>query len=297
MIKKSITRRRFIRDSSKAALAGALYFSLPLSAIRSEEKKSRVVLIRYKDIFEAQNKISQQRMQQMIDEAVMALVDETDPLKAWRKIISKDDVVGIKSNVWWGLYTPKELEQALRKRIMDCGVAAGDISIEDRRVLNDKVFNRATALINVRPLRTHDWSGVGSLIKNYIMFVKKPWEYHNDSCADLAALWKLPHVAGKTRLNILVMLTPQFHHTGAHHYNPEYTWPYCGLLVGFDPVAVDSTGVRILRAKRLEHFKEERPINPPPKHVFLADTRHHLGTADPAKIDLIRIGWQEEALI
>ena len=297
MIKKAITRRRFIRDSSQAALAGALYFSLPLSAIRSEEKKSRVVLIRYKDIFEAQNKISQQRMQQMIDEAVMALVDETDPLKAWRKIISKDDVVGIKSNVWWGLYTPKELEQALRKRIMDCGVAAGDISIEDRRVLNDKVFNRATALINVRPLRTHDWSGVGSLIKNYIMFVKKPWEYHNDSCADLAALWKLPHVAGKTRLNILVMLTPQFHHTGAHHYNPEYTWPYCGLLVGFDPVAVDSTGVRILRAKRLEHFKEERPINPPPKHVFLADTRHHLGTADPAKIDLIRIGWQEEALI
>lgn len=297
MIKKAITRRRFIRDSSQAALAGALYFSLPLSAIRSEEQKSRVVLIRNKDIFDAQNKISQQRMQQMIDEAVMALVDEADPLKAWRKIISKDDVVGIKSNVWWGLYTPKELEQALRKRIMDCGVVAGDISIEDRGVLNDKVFNRATALINVRPLRTHDWSGVGSLIKNYIMFVKKPWEYHNDSCADLAALWKLSHVTGKTRLNILVMLTPQFHHTGAHHYNPEYTWPYYGLLVGFDPVAVDATGVRILQAKRLEHFKEERPINPPPKHVFLADTRHHLGTADPNKIDLIRIGWQEESLI
>lgn len=297
MIKQKMNRRRFIRDSSKAALAGALYFSMPWSAIRSEDKKSRVVLIRYKDILDYQNQINRERMQQMIDEALMALLNEDAPLRAWRKIINKDDVVGIKSNVWWGLYTPKELEQALRKRIMNCGVSATDISIEDRGVLNDEVFKRATALINVRPLRTHDWSGVGSLIKNYIMFVKKPWEYHNDSCADLAALWKLPLVAGKTRLNILVMLTPQFHHTGAHHYNPEYTWPYKGLLVGFDPVAVDVTGVRILRAKRLEYFREERPINPPPKHVFLADTRHHLGTADPDKIELIRLGWQENTLI
>jgi hypothetical protein len=84
---------------------------------------------------------------------------------------------------------------------------------------------------------------------------------------------------------------------GPHHFTPKYTWPYCGLLVGLDPVAVDSTGVRILLAKRQAFFEEERPINPPPKHVFVADTRHHLGTADPGKIELVKIGWKDDILI
>ncbi|KPJ55605.1 MAG: hypothetical protein AMJ42_06545, partial [Deltaproteobacteria bacterium DG_8] len=155
----------------------------------------------------------------------------------------------------------------------------------------------ATALINVRPLRTHHWSGVGTVIKNYIMFVKNPSSHHPDTCADLATIWKLPLVQGKTRLNILVLFTPLFHGIGPHHFNSKYIWAYKGLLVGLDPVAIDSTGVRILLAKRKEFFGEVRPLNPPPKHVFLADTRYHLGTADPEKIELIKIGWKDGILI
>ena len=44
------------------------------------------------------------------------------------------------------------------------------------------------------------------------------------------------------RLNILVMLTPQFHGVGPHSFSSRFTWPYGGLLVGTDPVAVDATG-------------------------------------------------------
>ena len=144
---------------------------------------------------------------------------------------------------------------------------------------------------------TLHWSGVGSLLKNYITFVNRPYEYHDDTCADLAKIWKLPLVEGKTRLNILVLFTPQFHSIGPHHFNPKYTWAYKGMLVGCDPVAVDATGVRILQAMRKHFFKEERPLNPPAKHIFLADKRHHLGTADPDKIELIKIGWKEAVLI
>ena len=63
------------------------------------------------------------------------------------------------------------------------------------------------------------------------------------------------------------------------------------------PVAVDAIGVRILQAKRRLVFEEERPLNPPPKHILLADTRHHLGTADPQKIELVKLGWQTDTLI
>ncbi len=199
--------------------------------------------------------------------------------------------MGIKTNVWRNLATPPQLEEAIRGGVLAAGVKAENISVRDRGVLGDPVFMKATALVNVRPMRTHDWSGLGTLLKNYIMFVPDPPRFHPDSCADLAALWQLPEVKGKTRLNVLVMLTPLFHSVGPHGFNPAYVWKYNGLLVGLDPVAVDATGARIIQAKRREFFGEDRPINPPPKHIELADTRHHLGTADPNKIELVKLGW------
>jgi hypothetical protein len=104
-------------------------------------------------------------------------------------------------------------------------------------------------------------------------------------------------VEGKVRLNVLVMLTPQFHGVGPHSYSREYVWPYRGLIVGSDPVAVDATGARIIEAKRTLYFGEERPISPPPHHIQIAGERYGLGVSDPARIDLVRLGWSDEALI
>jgi hypothetical protein len=274
-----------------------LYLSSPEGLFAQSEKKTKVVLIRNKDVLDDRNRPRVSIVRQMLDEAVKTLLNERDPVQAWKRLIKPTDIVGIKSNEWRFLRTPRELEVAIKERIMEAGVSENNIGIDDRRVRRDSIFLNATALINVRPMRTHHWAGVGSLIKNYIMFVKEPSAYHPDSCADLASIWKLPLVHGKTRLNILVLFTPLFHGIGPHHFNPKYTWAYKGLLAGFDPVAVDSVGIRILLTKRKEYFGEVRPLNPPPKHIFIADTRHQLGTADPKKIDLIKIGWKGGILI
>jgi len=294
---KALTRRDFLKAGATAAFAGTLFMHYPDELFAGAGKKSRVVLVRDADVLGKHNKPREEILQKMLDQAVAALLDEKDPVKAWKRLVKAEDIVGIKTNVWRFLPTPGGLEKAIKKRLIGAGVSEKNIGLRDRGLLGDTQFTKATALINVRPLRTHHWSGVGSLIKNYIMFVEEPSDYHGDSCANLAAIWKLPVIQGKTRLNILVLLTPLFHGIGPHHYNPEYTWAYNGLLVGLDPVAVDSTGVRILLAKRAQYFEEERPLNPPPKHIFLADTRHQLGTADPGKIDLVKIGWEDGILI
>lgn len=294
---KVLTRREFLKGGTSAALAGALVLNSPEEPVTQSKKDAKVVLIRDKDALDDLNRPREEVVQEMLDEAVRILLDERDADRAWQRLIGPADIVGVKSNQWHFLRTPPELETAIKRRIKGAGVPEKDIGIDDRGILSDPVFLNATALVNVRPLRTHHWSGVGSLIKNYIMFVQRPEAYHPDSCADLASIWNLPLVKGKTRLNILVLFTPLFHGIGPHHFSPKYTWAYRGLLVGQDPVAVDSTGVRILVAKRRESFGEESPLNPPPKHIFLADTRHHLGTADPGKIDLIKIGWENGALI
>ena len=129
------------------------------------------------------------------------------------------------------------------------------------------------------------------------MFVPKAFEYPGDSCADLATIWKDLNLKDKTKLNILVMLNPQFHTVGPHSYADKYVWEYKGLIVSKDPVAADSTGLRIIEAKRKEYFGEDVPMKTPAKHIRLAETRHGLGVADPAKIDLIKLGWEDGILI
>lgn len=294
---QGMTRRDFIKGSTYATLAGTLYLGIPVSLFSNETSRSRVVLVRDPAALDRLNRPNKTVLGRMLDQAVTALTDNPDPEAAWRTLINPEDVVGIKTNVWNYLRTPIVLEEILQERVEGADVDRRNISVRDRGLLSDKIFENATALINVRPLRTHYWSGVGSLLKNYITFVPEPSVFHPDTCADLATIWKQPNVQGRTRLNILVVLTPLFHGSGPHHFNPRYTWAYKGLLVGKDPVAVDATGVRLLQAKRKEYFGEERPLNPPPKHVFLADSRHHVGTADPAKIELLKLGWQEDVLI
>jgi hypothetical protein len=303
---KRLSRRDFLRGAAGVTLAGAAgtfcqkkdsQAKAPEAKKTETKQRSRVVLVRDEKVIDNNRKVDPEIIARMLDEGVKALLEEKDIKKAWAKLIRPDDVAGIKSNAWSYLPTPPELEEAIRQRVIEQGVPEDKVEVDDRGVLGSAVFTSATALINVRPMRTHNWAGVGSCLKNYIMFHPHPSSWHDDSCADLAGLWKLPIVAGKTRLNILVMLTPLFHGKGPHHYQAEYTWEYKGLILGTDPVAVDSTGLRILEAQRRLHFKKDLPFIVPAKHIRVAEEKHKLGIADPRRIDVIKLGWMEGALI
>ena len=192
--------------------------------------------------------------------------------------------------------TPRELENAIKKRVFEAGVAEKIFPLktgnfERSGFSKSNCFNKLET--DAYTLLVRRWG----FNKNYIMFVENPSDYHADSCADLAAIWSLPHVKGKTRLNVLVMLTPLFHSVGPHGFSMDYIWQYKGIIVGTDPVACDAVGLKIIEAKRKEFFGEEKPLNPPAKHIKPADTRHHLGTADMNKIDLIKLGMKEGILI
>jgi len=291
-----LTRRDFVKGVGLAAMGGAMGFPKGAGAGQETRSTSRVVLVRDRNVFLPGGATDAERIQDMLDQAMTALFGLESPEDCWKLIIKPDDIVGIKTNVWRSLPPPPEVEGAIRRGILTAGVPEENIGMGDQNVRRLEIFQRTTALVNTRPMRTHAWSGVGSLIKNYIMFDNPP-DYHDDACADLARLWELPVVKGKTRLNVLVMLTPQFHNIGPHHFDPEYTWPYRGLIVSTDPVAADAVGLRIIQAKRREAFGEDRPLQPTAHHIQLAQTVHGLGIADMDRIDLVRLGWREEELI
>lgn len=293
-----ITRRELLKRTAMAA-GSTLLLNQPVSvwANSSKTAKSTVVLIRNKDLFDNSGNLDAKVCESMLNEAVCKLTKKKKPEDAWKTIIKPSDIVGIKTNAWNGLPTPDIMNNILKESVLKIGVPEDKVSVDDRGVKKNPVFQNSTALINIRPMRTHAWSGVGSLIKNYIMFAEKPSDYHEDSCSVLGSLQELPMVKGKTRLHVLVMFTPQFHHIAPSTFTEEYSWKYNGLLVGFDPVAVDTTGLKIIEAKRRDYFKEDKPLNPPAKHILVADTRYHLGTSDASKIELIKLGWDENRFV
>jgi len=294
-MKTIITRRDFLRIGAAAAAGGLL--GLPGTGSAKTIGKSRVVLIRNKEVIGASGRIRAEVIEQMIDQAVTTLFGTPDSVSAWEQLVKPEDVVGIKSNAWYQLPTPRSLEAAIQGRLLQVGVKKENMAADDRGVLSNPVFQRATALINTRPMRTHYWSGLGTLLKNYIMFTPRPSDYHDNACENLGALWHFPQVKGKTRLNILVMLTPQFHGVGPHSFSKEYIWNYCGLIVSTDPVSADATGATIIQKKRDAFFGAPKPISPPLNHITAADTRFGLGNSRPEMIEVVKLGWDEDILI
>ena len=294
MEEKIITRRDFLRGAAGTAVAAAL--GPVILGEAQAQPTAKVVLIRNADVL-AQPEKTQGILESMLDEAIKTLLGTDSPLEAWRKLIKSSDVVGVKSNDWGKLPTPKPLEAAIKRRLLDVGVAVENMDIADRGVMTNPIFLKSTALVNVRPLRTHHWSGVGTCLKNYIQFVSDRPSYHPEACAALGSIWHLPAVKGKTRLNILSALTPQFYGRGAGFFDTRYVWPYRGLIVGTDPVAVDTIGARLLQVKRMAFFGEDRALDVPPSHIIVADKKYHLGVSDLSRIQLVKLGWIEEVWI
>jgi hypothetical protein len=295
--KRVITRRDFLRTSSYMAVGGLIALPLMGRAAESKTDKSRVVLVRDENVMDGFGVLRPGNLADMMDQAMIRLFNTSDASAAWQQLFNPVDVVGIKSNAWVRLPTPRELEDILQKRLKAAGVKEQNISVDDRGVRSNPIFKNSTALINIRPMRTHHWSGLGTLLKNYIMFASQPWMYHGNACEKLGAIWQESPVKDKTRLNILVMMTPLFHGVGPHHYSKSYLWPYRGLVVSTDPVAADAIGAGIIQAKRNEYFGKVRPISPRPLHIEAADTRFGLGNSRPARIELIKLGWEAGVLV
>ena len=295
MKRHALTRRDFLKGTAGLVAATALGPVLPSKG--GAEESAKVVLVRNRDVLGPAGEIRPSVLQSMLDEGITKLLGKDGHLKAWQSLFRKSDVVGIKTNAWRNLPTPPEMEEAIHRRLLDVGIGEENIAVADRGVLENPVFLRSTALVNTRPVRSHHWAGVGTLIKNYIQFVPHPADYHPNACADLGRIWTLPVVAGKTRLNVLVALTPQFYGRGASFFDKRFVWPYKGIIVGTDPVAVDAVGAEILRLKRIASFGEDRPLDVEPIHIAVADKKYHLGVSDLSRIQIVKVGWTDESLV
>jgi hypothetical protein len=120
MKEKIITRRDFLRVAAGTAVAVTMGSGI-LEPARAEAT-TKVILIRNADVLGPQGKVEEGILQSMLDEALKTLLETDKPMEAWKKLFKSADVVGIKSNAWNRLPTPKELEAVIKRRLLDVGV-------------------------------------------------------------------------------------------------------------------------------------------------------------------------------
>jgi uncharacterized protein (DUF362 family) len=266
------------------------------------------------------------RLESLAGAAVTRALGARTPVEGFRRLFRPNDVVGIKVNTLAGrgLSSHPELVLRLAKWLTDAGVAAGNIVIWDRaeRELSEAGFrlNRSgsgvrclgtnedydwkprewgaggscfarilvselTALINVGVLKDHDLAGVSAGLKNLYGTIHNPNKYHDNGCDPyVAELATHPLIRKKLRLTVVDGLTAQCH--GGPARSPRWAWPWGGVLVSTDPVAVDAVAWRILEEQRkklgLKTLAEEKRE---PKWL-LAANRLGLGENNWQKIDL-----------
>jgi len=289
--KTFVTRRDFIRGTAGAALGATLLGPGWLKAGRMEAARSPVFIIRDANAMDDSLKVDRRVVDRMLEQALVRVTGKENAAAAWRSLVQPRDLIGLVPTPFMNP-THAELIAAVKDSMEAAGIPADRIVHAQGRDVDLKPI---TALICMPGLKAHWLTGIGTVLKNYILFSGSPRNYHNQDSARLGEIWLRPEVKGKTRLVLVDALHPLC--DKGPQPDPRYKWVYNGLLAGFDPVAVDAVGMQIINARREEMRGEPWPLSPPPICIKAADEVYHLGNSDFSKIDIHTVGWKEGLLV
>jgi hypothetical protein len=295
MADEGLTRRDML--AAGAATAMGLALGRPAEGaelFNAQKPTSTVVLVRRGDAVTGGHQVHGEVVAEMIDQAVATLAGVEDPAEAWKRYVKPQDVVGVKISKckWMQVHVEQATIDAVRARVLGCGVEADRLHVTDW----DFPAAQCTAAINVPTIKVHRSVGIAVSLKNYInVFTRKCSQFHKGLGDRLGENWVHPDMKGKTRLIVVDALRPYF--GPGPQVNPVYRWAYGGIFVGTDPVAIDTIAIELMRRKRDAFKGEPWPLNPPPRVIPAADTKYGLGTCDPAKIKLVRLGARDGMLI
>jgi hypothetical protein len=288
---KLITRRDFIQGTFGAALATSMLGVKWALADEKAVRSSLVTVVRDKNVMNADLAVDFKVFQQMLDQSMIKCTGEKNARDAWLSIIQPEDTVGL---VTTGHLNPTHDELVYAVKIALLGIGVPQKKIKMAQGGSSKA-RACTALIALPALKAHWLTGIGTVLKHYIMYSDSPSSYHDENSAKLGEIWNLPHVKGKTKLILVDALYPLC--DKGPQPDPRYKWAYSGLIAGTDPVAVETVCVKIITEKRKTIRGEPWPLSPPPICVGAADKVYGLGTSRMEQIQIKHYGWEDELLL
>jgi hypothetical protein len=289
--KRVLTRRDFIRGTIAATIGTSV---VGFEWARGEEnapRSSLVTLVRNENAMDSSKNVDTTVLNEMLDQTLIRFTGQKNTRDAWLSLVKPDDVIGLVPTPHLNP-THDEVVDAVRTSLANAGIPG------ERIVLAQGGPDRAepcTALIALPALKAHWLTGIGTVLKNYIMYSGRPSRYHQSNSAKLGEIWNLPVAKGKTRLVLVDALYPLC--DKGPQPDPRYKWAYNGLIAGSDPVAVETVCLKIITAKRNALRGEPWPLSPPSICVEAADKVYGLGTSRMEEITVEHHGWDQDLLL
>lgn len=293
-----ITRRSFVQYTVGAAMGTALRRSgYAADEAQRTSRSSTVTLVRDERAMNGNHEAVLGIMGKLVEQSLTAFTGEKTAKNAWSVLLQPGDTIGLVGTAHLNPTHP-ELFTVVRKSLLDAGIPESRINLvqgEEEQGSPEKA-KACTALIALPALKAHWLTGIGTVLKNYIMFSGKPSSYHRENNVDLGEIWTRPEVKGKTRLVLVDALRPLC--DKGPQVNPRYLWDYKGLIAGTDPVAVETVCLKIIEEKR-KALKDDDlpPLSPPPLCVAAADEKFGLGTSRWEEIKIQSLGWEKDLLL
>ncbi len=293
-------------------------------------KKSRVVIARDPALRGGGTGPDSTRLLKLLDRAMQSYYGCDSPQVAWKRVARPGQVVGLKVNclAGRGISTNVKLVEVIAEQLQRAGVkeivvwdrlnsdlesagfrldskhpvirligndSAGyenDLSVYGSAgsLLSKTLTRTCDVVINLPVLKDHGITGVTLALKSVFGAIHNPNKYHlNVGDPYIADVNMLEPVRKKFVLTICDATTAQYE--GGPSFMPQWTWPFNGLLVAQDPVALDFTGWQIIERKRAERgMKSLEASGRTPKYIATAaDAQHRLGTNNPDLIERVEV--------
>jgi uncharacterized protein (DUF362 family) len=289
-----------------------------------------VVIARDPKVRIAGSSFDSAQVAKLVDRAMQASFNVDSPLEAWKQVVRPGEVVGLKVNCLGGRgnATHPELVEAITERLREAGITEiviwerqnSDLEHARFKIVergsglrcfgNDtlgfeddlSIFGQAgsrichtltqvcDAVINLPVLKDHGIAGVTLALKSMFGAIHNPNKYHSNAGDPYVAdVNMLAPIRQKLRLHICDGLNAQYE--GGPSFMPQWMWPFNGLLVARDPVALDYVGWKIIEEKRGQaRMPPLREMKREPTYIATAaDAEHRLGTCDPKRIERVEV--------
>ena len=179
--KRALTRRALIRGSIGTALSASLAgLGWPKGKARAA-RSSMVQIVRDEKVMDSTRKVDTAVLKQMLEQTLLGVTGRANTKEAWLSLISPDDVVGLVSTPHLNP-THDELVEVVTNSLVAAGISWGRIKLAQGGPDKPK---GCTALIAMPALKAHWLTGIGTVIKNYIMYSGRPSRYHQADSAKL----------------------------------------------------------------------------------------------------------------
>ena len=284
--------------------------------------KGKIIVIKVKKLPANLFELDEKKIAYAYNKAITMLTDVPKTVDAWRLFFKDKDSIGCKLNCLAGINmsTLPPLVKALQIALTNSGIKFRNFFGFERSrrelkragysykspvltfatdefgysrelysykevysLLSNVLLRKTTALVYFGKLKDHNLAGITGVLKNNYGLIHNPNKYHMNNCDPYVAYVNcIPEIKNIYRLSILDAINVQYH--GGPSYKPQWEAKLGYIIIGRDPVAVDSystTLINKLRNKKgLPSLKEEkRPV----KYLSTAQ-KEGLGISEPDKI-------------